>query len=150
MDGVEIISFYRSRFLRNLDMFIDDFSRIPPEKLWETRGAIKNSAGVLGMHVTGNLNHFFGHALGGSDYIRQRDKEFIPVPGRSRDEILTDLRAARSTVDKVLSNLNPEILEENFPAPVFGDERMNCYEFLLHLYHHLSYHTGQLNYLIRG
>lgn len=150
MKDEKIISLYSSQLLQNLDSFIENFSQVPSDTLWETRGTIKNSAGVLGTHIAGNLNHFFGHALGGNDYLRQREQEFTPAQDKTKDEVLAELQAARGVVQDVLAKLQPEVLEQDFPAPVFGDSRMNCYAFLLFLFHHLSYHAGQLNYLVRG
>ncbi len=150
MTDSRVLHYYQARFIHNLDQFIGEVSLFPEELLWKTPGTISNSAGVLIQHMIGNLNHFFGHALGGTGYTRRRDQEFDADPGTGKSQLEDQLKHSRELVDSVLSEMRMEMLDGDFPAPVFGNETMNCLEFMLHLFHHLSYHAGQLNYLRRA
>ncbi len=116
--------------------------------MWQTTGTITNSGAVLAKHITGNLNHFFGHVLGGNSYIRDKEKEFNPQADKSRDEIMADLEACPALLQRVIISITEEELSRPFPVEVYGG--MNTFEFLLHLHYHLSYHLGQLNYLRRA
>ncbi len=63
-----------------LQAVIKNLKNVPESSLWETRGTIANSAGVLAQHLTGNLNHYIGFTLGNSGYKRNRDMR-IPKVG---------------------------------------------------------------------
>ena len=44
--------------------------------LWKLSDGITNSGGNLALHLIGNINHYFGAVLGGTDFKRERDLEF--------------------------------------------------------------------------
>ncbi|MEP6901311.1 MAG: hypothetical protein ABJA66_06145 [Actinomycetota bacterium] len=46
------------------------------DDLWKTNGQIANSGGNLCLHLIGNLKHYLGANLGGTNFIRNRDGEF--------------------------------------------------------------------------
>ncbi|HMO81413.1 MAG TPA: DinB family protein [Pyrinomonadaceae bacterium] len=112
--------------------------------LWRVEGEIANSAGNLCLHLTGNLRHFFGAVLGGTEYVRDRDAEFASkfVP---RATLLEEVDAALEEVRAVLEKLSEEDLDKNYPIEVFG-KPMSKEFFLIHLATHLNYHLGQINY----
>ena len=60
---------------REIALFPDD------HVLWATRQGVANSAGNLALHISGNLQHFIGHELGGVPYRRDRERETW-LPGR--------------------------------------------------------------------
>ena len=111
---------------------------------WKVDEEIKNSGGNLSIHIVGNLNHFIGAVLGNSGYIRERDKEFGSknVP---RKQIIDEIKTLKSVVVEVFSTLTKKDLEKIYPIPVFGEEMTTAY-FLMHLFGHLNYHLGQINY----
>jgi len=132
-------------FIRDLNRLSDEISAYPDEYiLWEVDADIKNSGGNLAIHIVGNLNHFIGTVLGNTNYIRQRDKEFNDknVP---RHVILDQIKDVKSILIDVLSSLTQKKLSTNYPIDVFG-ESMSTEYFLIHLYGHLNYHLGQINY----
>jgi len=114
------------------------------EDIWIIADGITNSAGNLCLHLIGNLNHFIGHVLGGSDYKRDREFEFAGK-NVSRDQLLKDIDTVILTIANVLENLSENDLQKNFPIDVFG-EPISTMKFLIHLQGHLNYHLGQINY----
>lgn len=112
------------------------------DALWITSDGINNSAGNLSLHISGNLQHFFGTILGGTDYERDRDFEFSGKV--SRQELLDDLEAAEKAITDTLAAITEEQLSKLFPVKAFGDVTTEW--FILHLYGHLTYHLGQINY----
>lgn len=114
------------------------------ESLWIIQGEITNSAGNLCLHLCGNLQHFIGHVLGGSSFVRNRDLEFsarhIPTA-----QLLEGIDATMQAVSSTLTTLDASILEQEFPLQIFGYPMSTGY-FLLHLATHLEYHLGQINY----
>ena len=132
-------------FIRDLSKLNDEILAYPDEySLWEVDAKIKNSGGNLAIHIIGNLNHFIGAHLGSTNYIRQRDKEFNDknVP---RELIIDHIKDIKNILNDVLSSLNNEALRRNYPIEVFGKPMSTNY-FLIHLYGHLNYHLGQINY----
>ena len=132
-------------FNRDLNKLNDEILAYPDEySLWEVDAKIKNSGGNLAIHIIGNLNHFIGAHLGSTNYIRQRDKEFNDknVP---RELIVDQIKDIKNILNDVLSSLNNEVLSRNYPIEVFG-KPMSTEYFLIHLYGHLNYHLGQINY----
>ncbi len=112
--------------------------------LWKTEGEITNSAGTLCLHLAGNLRHFFGAVLGGTDYVRDRDVEFS-ARGISRADLLAGIEAACADVARTITMLEDEDLERNYPIEVYGHPMTTAF-FLTHLTTHLGYHLGQINY----
>jgi len=132
-------------FIRDLNKLNDEILAYPDEySLWEVDAKIKNSGGNLAIHIIGNLNHFIGAHLGSTNYIRQRDKEFN-VKNVPRELIIDHIKDIKNILNEVLSSLNKEVLSRNYPFEVFG-KPMSTEYFLIHLYGHLNYHLGQINY----
>jgi uncharacterized damage-inducible protein DinB len=117
---------------------------VSTEDLWKVEGQITNSAGNLAMHICGNLQHFIGTVLGGSDYIRERDLEFSKK-NVSPDTQKNEIEITKAIISKTLSNLADGELEKPYPIEVFG-QPMSTEYFLVHLATHLNYHLGQINY----
>lgn len=117
------------------------------EDLWKIKGDLKNSAGNLTLHITGNLNHFIGAHIGNTGYIREREKEFSDknIP---RDVMIKNLKRATEMVKDVLLKLNDNDLQKIFPIDTFGKNK-NIHFVLVQLVSHLNYHLGQVNSLRR-
>lgn len=117
------------------------------EALWQTMPGIKNSAGNISLHIIGNLQHFIGHVLGKSSYMRDRDAEFtlqhVPLT-----KILKDIEETAQMIDKVLPALKDADLKMEFPIKL-NNQTYLTEDFLQHLLIHLSYHLGQVTYLRR-
>jgi uncharacterized damage-inducible protein DinB len=132
-------------FERDLNRLIHELESYEREEdLWKITGDIRNTPGNLALHICGNLQHFIGAVLGGTGYVRERDKEFNDknVP---REEIWSKITATIEAVNDTLNNLTIEQLESDYPKPIFGYD-MSVNYFIHHLYGHLNYHLGQINY----
>ena len=130
---------------RDLDKVLEELkSYNKEENLWKINGEISNSGGNLILHICGNLRHFIGAMLGGSSYIRQRDDEFN-LKHVKKSEMIDGIKQTKKIVLETLSEIDESKLEENYPKNVFGKE-MSTRFFLFHLYGHLNYHLGQINY----
>ena len=133
-------------FIRDIEKLQNEIQLYSNEEiLWKVDNDIKNSAGNLAIHLIGNLNHFIGATLGNSGYIRQRDKEFNEknIP---RNLILKQLEEVKQSIEKVLLSLTENNLKGEYPINVFKKDSMTTEYFLIHLYGHLNYHLGQINY----
>ncbi len=130
---------------RDLGKLRDEINSFADEAdLWTTSGDITNSAGNLCLHLTGNLQHFFGAALGNSGYVRDRDAEFTSK-GITRADLLAEIDAAETSIQKTLAGLSDDDFSAIYPIEVFG-QPMTAGHFLTHLMTHFNYHLGQINY----
>jgi hypothetical protein len=123
---------------REVEAYSDD------AQLWEPVEGITNPGGTLVLHLTGNLQHFFGTRLGATGYVRDRPGEFSRrnVP---RPELLREIDAARNAVRAALERLTARQLTEDYPETIAG-VRVKTWEYLLHLTTHFAYHLGQVDY----
>lgn len=133
---------------RELDAFERELALFPDDAtVWRVVPGVTNAAGTLVLHCCGNLQHFVGHVLGGTSYVRDRDAEFSRT-GLPRDVLLGDLRASREVVQAALARLTDAQLNEPY-AEAVGGVTMVTGLFLTHLAAHLAFHLGQAGYLRR-
>ncbi len=115
------------------------------QTIWMTAPGISNTAGNLCYHLYGNLNHFIGHLLGHTGYVRNRPEEFS-IKDVSRTQLIKMLEESSAMLEKAITDI-PD-LQAAYPDNDFG--KTGNIEFqLLRLYGHLVYHLGQINYLRR-
>lgn len=139
----------RDLLIRDLGRLSNEISLFAKEEeLWVTLGDIQNSAGNLCLHLIGNLNEYVGRQLGSTVYKRDRIFEFAgkDVP---KAELLAGITETQKMITMVLSKLSADDLTKVYPENVLGNE-ITTGLFLLHLYGHLTYHMGQINYLRRA
>ena len=115
------------------------------KQLWAKPVEPGNSVGHLILHLTGNLNHFVGAQLGGSGYVRDREREFAEKEVPTKAALLKNLDAAVATFRRVVSGLNAEQLAASHPTAKFG----SVLKTLVHLVGHFALHRGQISYLVR-
>ncbi len=114
------------------------------ENLWKTDKHVANSGGNLCLHLIGNLNTYIGAAIGNTDYIRNREKEFS-LKNIPKKELIGNVVQTEIVVAKSLSNVTDEQLLSEYPMLVFEHKTSVAY-MLMHLAAHLAYHLGQINY----
>ena len=115
------------------------------QQLWTKPVDPGNSIGHLILHLTGNLNHFVGGQLGGSGYVRNREREFTEASPPPKAETLAGLDAAVATFRRVVEGLNAEALLAPHPEARFG----TVVNALTHLVGHFALHRGQVSYIVR-
>lgn len=134
-------------FGRDLDALVGQIGSYPDdESVWRVGGTIKNSAATLALHAAGNLEHFIGGALGGSDYVRDRDAEFS-VRGLPRAEILGRIAHCQDCVLSALTGLSDEEIRAPYPGEAPPHMKgASTHLFLVYLASHLAWHLGQVDY----
>jgi len=135
-------------YLRDINIVKDELNKFPSdESLWKDYEGINNCAGNLILHICGNIQHFIGTNLGHTGYIRERDKEFS-----DKDASIVELNKlideTYHAVEKTFDQLEDESFNDLYPE-TFRNESISCYQMLTHIYAHLSYHLGQINYYRR-
>jgi hypothetical protein len=140
-----LITTVRELMLRDLAKLRQEIEAYPTnESLWTIQGEIKNPTGNLCLHLCGNLQHYIGAVLGKSGYVRNRDAEFS-TRGVPKEALLKEIDATLAIVTRTLENLEPSLLDQEYPENVFNRSMTSGY-FLIHLAGHLNYHLGQVNY----
>ncbi|KMQ70028.1 DinB superfamily protein [Chryseobacterium sp. FH2] len=135
----------KSLYARDLNKLKTEIESYQNEKsLWETDKNILNSGGNLCLHLVGNLNHYVGAILGNSGYVRNRELEFS-LKNIPKTELTEKVEGTLDIVIKTLNQLNGNDLEKEYPLEALGYKMTTGY-FLTHLFGHLSYHLGQINY----
>ncbi len=121
-----------------IDLYRDE------NNLWLVKEGISNSAGNLCLHLIGNLNHFIGATLGHTGYVRHRDDEFS-LKNIPRKDLVINIDNCILIVNNTFSKLTDADMEKEFPLEKHGSI-VTIEQMLLHLYGHLTYHLGQINY----
>ena len=132
---------------RELDRLADEIAayRID-EELWSTMGAQKNPPGALALHAVGALMGVIGSGLGGTGYLRDRDREFTErnVP---RDQIVQRIRECRDTIVSVLDGLDDAAMSDTYPGKTPPSRQgITTQGYLMHLLWHLGWHQGHIYY----
>src|SRR5262245_66143019 len=78
------------------------------EQFWKKPIEPGNSFGHLVLHLTGNLSHFAGARLGGTGYVRDREREFTETQVPTKAEALARLDEAVATFRRVVQELPAE------------------------------------------
>jgi hypothetical protein len=137
-----------SLFRRDLSRLIEQLRAFASEEaLWKTPRGVSNSAGNLVLHIEGNLREYIGRQLGGLSYTRNRPSEFTSKEV-SRDELVRRITELRDRIPSIIEGLSDAQMESIYPEVVL-DAPMQTGEFLFHLYGHLNWHRGQIDYVRR-
>lgn len=141
MNAETLISLFE-RDLKKLIAEIELYKR--EENIWRVEKNISNSAGNLTLHLIGNLNTFIGKEIGKTSYVRNRELEFSQkdVP---RKELIENIINTIEVVKGSLIEVTNEDLQRDYPVLKFSETTTTEY-LLVHLFAHLSYHLGQVNY----
>lgn len=117
--------------------------QLSDEDVWRRpAGEASNSIGNLLLHLAGNARQWMVSGVGGAPDARVRQAEFDAREGRTREELLSELRATLADVDAVLARLAPsELLSAR---RIQGREGVPVLEAVFHVVEHFSMHTGQI------
>lgn len=144
----DVASLIRVQLVRELEGFVRELEAFPDDaSVWAVVPGVTNSAGTLVLHACGNLQHFVGHVLGGSSYVRDREREFTHRDA-PRAALVAELRVTADVIARTLTGLPAATLDADYPEPV-GGHRVKTAQFLVHLGAHLALHLGQAGYLRR-
>lgn len=135
-------------YSRDLTRLVQQLRAFPDTaSIWKTVPGVSNAAGTLALHLEGGLRHFIGLRLGRIDYTRDRPLEFS-ARGVDRDELIARLEAVQASIPKVIASLGDADLDAIDPQNG-TDQPLTTRQWLIHLYGHLSYHLGQIDYIRR-
>lgn len=117
------------------------------EMLWKTVPGVTNAAGNLILHIEGNLREYVGRQLGHIAFTRDRSSEFAAA-SFSRADLTRRIADLIQTIGPVIEGLRSDQMEAIYPQVVL-ERPVTTAAFLIHLYGHLNWHLGQIDYLRR-
>lgn len=135
-----------SLYQRDLNRLLKNLQDTPEDQLWEAPEGVTNSCGVLVQHLVGNLAHFIGQGLGKTGYQRDRDREFT-VTNTPKKELMQSVEELKRSLNGIFESLSGEQIKQEYPMEI--PFKATTRGFLIHLYGHLNYHLGQINYVRR-
>jgi hypothetical protein len=142
-----VVEFARTRLTR---VFPEQIRRclgqLTDEQIWWRPNEESNSIGNIVLHLTGSLNHFLNHKLGGMDYTRDRPAEFAERRLISRGELLRAFDEMVVNAEKTLGGLTVERLSGESTTP---DIYRLAIEDLLGVVTHISNHAGQIVWITK-
>jgi hypothetical protein len=123
-------------------------AQTPDEHLHTELDANSNSIAVTAKHIGGNLRSRFRDFLtsDGEKPDRNRDSEFEPAKGASREEVLAWWNGGWAIALASIEALTPEDLDRTV---TIRNEAFQVAEALNRSVTHTAYHVGQIVYLAR-
>lgn len=118
------------------------------EQIWTRPYPYGNSIGNLVLHLTGNLNNYFGAEMAGTGYVRNRPLEFAETSRIPKDELLKRFDEAIAVVTAVLLQQSESDWGAAYAAKGM-EEITNRFSAFLHCAGHIYHHTGQMIYLVK-
>jgi uncharacterized damage-inducible protein DinB len=100
------------------------------------------------LHLTDNLNYYFGAEMGGTGYVRNRPLEFAETSRIPKDELLKRFDEAIAVVADVLSKQSESDWSAAYAAKGL-EEIGDRFSAFLHCAAHIYHHTGQMIYLVK-
>jgi uncharacterized damage-inducible protein DinB len=145
----DLLTLVKSALIGELEKLRDEVREtagpLSERQLWAKTVEPGNSVGHLILHLTGNLNHYIGAQLGGTGYVRHREREFTEPRPLPKEEVLANLDAAVATFRRVVTQLTPEQLAAPHPEAQYGP----VLKALMHVLAHFAVHRGQMSYIAR-
>jgi len=122
-------------------MMLSAIEPFDDESIWWQPAPGVNPIAVLALHCAGNLRHFIGRYVGGTDYERNRPQEFDTSRRLTKREVLDEFKRAIDEVSATMDRLRPE----DYAAPSRDpeDRHSNVYEDFVNATVHLALHVGQ-------
>ncbi|HEY8310209.1 MAG TPA: DinB family protein [Gemmatimonadaceae bacterium] len=111
------------------------------ESIWWRPAEGVNPVAVLALHCAGNLRHFIGRHIAGTDYVRNRPQEFDASRRLTKNEISEEFNRAISDVRAAMDSLTTA----DYAAPSRDPEgrHWTVYEDFVNATVHLALHVGQ-------
>lgn len=116
------------------------------ESLWVKLPGTINPGGNICQHIIGNLRTYIGVQIGAFAYTRDRDAEFN-ARLFTKEQLLQEIDYLLEIIPASILKLTEDQLADEYPHEVVRIHSEQSYGFILmHLYQHLAWHTGQINY----
>src|ERR1700680_5101406 len=117
--AADLTDLIQAGFLREMESLRDAVrdlaAPLDERQFWKKPLEPGNSFGHLVLHLTGNLSWFIGAQLGGTGYVREREREFTEANPPVKTEALARLDEAVAVFRRVVQGLSAEQLAAPHP-----------------------------------
>jgi uncharacterized damage-inducible protein DinB len=141
MDHTLLLTQVDKDFEQYLEKIRTSVDLLDESQLWWRANTRSNSVGNLVLHLCGNLSQWVLNGLGGRPFARQRSAEFTAADGASRAELMTRLFDVVAGCRSVIADLTEADLLAPRTIQKYDTDGLHA---LLHVWEHMSYHTGQI------
>ena len=118
------------------------------DQLWRKPYPYGNSIGHLLLHLTGNLNNYFGAQIAETGYVRNRPLEFTDTTKHRKEKVLANFDAAIAMVVATIRKQSPSDWAAPYHDPT--EPRTNTrFAAFMRMAAHAYHHTGQIIYLVK-
>ena len=136
------------RYFRHLASRVERAVRsVGEEQLWTKPFPFGNSIGHLVLHLTGNLNHYVGALVAGTDYVRHREHEFTDPVRHPTEELLANFHRAVDLVVQTIESQDAAALATPVADQPPIQTRLGLF---LVCAAHMNNHIGQMSYLVQA
>ena len=144
----ELLSDTLSEFRKYRDLGAGAMAQLDDEQLFHTPDAESNSIALIVKHLRGNMLSRWTDFLDtdGEKADRQRDQEFEPAPGTSREEVERWWEEGWSTALSAIEALRPTDLGR---VVTIRGEPLSVLQAILRNLCHAAYHVGQIVYMAK-
>lgn len=122
------------------------FQQLDDHDMWWQPNEVSNSVGTIILHLCGNIGQYVLSSLGQQPDHRQRDLEFSTRNSHNKEELLRLISEAIDQASEVIRNCTENELLRVRIVQGFSFSGLGV---ALHAVEHLSYHTGQIAYLVK-
>ena len=137
----ELIAQAIFRINENTERIEKCLEALDEEDLWKKPNSTLNSVGNLILHLCGNIGQYIIASLGGNPDTRVRDEEFSASGGRTKAELLAQLKATTESAKAIISRQEAGSLTRSRHVQAY---QLTGTGIILHVVEHYSYHTGQI------
>lgn len=138
------LTLLRGEWLPKIEAALDALGE---DDLWWRPNEASNSAGTICVHLAGNVRQWVVAGLGGAPDTRDRPTEFATTGGRSRADVLADLRAAVDEACAVIDRLGEDDLLRTYA--IQGREPTGL-RAVYHAVEHFAMHAGQVVWIAKA
>lgn len=122
------------------------FLQLSDADMWWQPNESSNSVGTIILHLCGNIGQYVMSSLGQQPDSRERDAEFSARNSHNKEELLQLISQTIDQASEVVENCTEEELLRVRMVQGFSFSGLGV---VLHAVEHLSYHTGQIAYLVK-
>ncbi len=122
------------------------FQQLTEQDMWSRPNASSNSVGNIILHLCGNISQYILASLAQQPDVRERDLEFSTEGGLSKAELLHKISTTIDEACAAVSACSDTDLLHKRQVQGFTFSGIGI---ILHAVEHLSYHTGQIAYLVK-
>lgn len=145
--GREYVEYCRRRLLKEyLPRIQHCLNELSDEDIWWRAHETNNSTGNLILHLSGNVQQWIVHGLGGAPDNRNRPQEFAERQQISKRELLKRLEEVLHRADEVLQRFDTNQLLSTRHIQKYD---VTCLDALSHVVEHFAQHLGQIIYITK-